>query len=295
MPSAPLTHPGQHFHSHMDRGRNWRPSGRAPAQAFADTHHGMEINFVERGKVTYLFGGSILSLPVGRLLLFWGATPHRVIAYHNDTLHHWMEIPLADFLQWRLADDLVSRLMAGDVVVEPGSGRAANDCAVFHHWHRDLEARSPRLSHIVALEVEARLRRFALNFAPLRKPTKRPKLAAARSLAAHQRVDRMASYVAEHYTETVRLEDVAQEAHLRPDYATTLFKKVCGLSVMDYVTQHRISHAKRLLLTTDDKVLEIALLSGFGSSSRFYEAFSQWCGQTPRQYRELSGAPTHAI
>ena len=97
----------------------------------------------------------------------------------------------------------------------------------------------------------------------------------------------MATYVAGHYTQLVRLEQVAREASLRPDYATTLFKRVCGLSVMDYVTQHRISHAKRLLLTTDSKVLDIALRSGFGSSSRFYEAFAQWCGQSPRQYRKL--------
>lgn len=52
---------------------------------------------------------------------------------------------------------------------------------------------------------------------------------------------------------------------------------------MDYVTQHRLSHARRLLLTTDCKVFDIAAEVGFGSSSRFYEAFAQWRGRTPRQ------------
>jgi len=246
-----------------------------------ETHHGMEINFVERGQVTYLFGGNVLTLPVGRLLVFWGATPHRVIDYHKDTLHHWLEIPLATFLQWRLEEAMVAKLMAGDIVIEPETGRETSDDIVFHRWHRDLETKSPECCRIVGLEVEARLRRLALSLSTLGKSV------ATSSLAAHRRVEQMATYVAARYTEPVRLEQVARAAHLRPDYATTLFKKVCGLSVMDYVTQHRISHAKRLLLTTDDKVLEIALQSGFGSSSRFYEAFTQWCGQTPGQYRTL--------
>ena len=279
--TSPSGHSPQQFFSHLDQwqGRN---AARTPGKAVGDTHQGMEINFVERGRATYLFGGRILSLPVGRLLLFWGATPHRIIYYSKDTLHHWLEIPLATFLQWRLAERMVARLMAGELVVEPSPARQQQDCAAFHGWHQDLESKSPRRQHIVALEVEARLRRLELSIPAIARP------AATQAVAAHQRMERMATYVAAHYTEPIRLAQVAREAHLRPDYATTLFKKVSGLSVMDYVTQHRLSHAKRLLLTTDDKVLEVALQAGFGSSSRFYEAFTQWCGQTPRQYRKMS-------
>jgi len=55
--------------------------------------------------------------------------------------------------------------------------------------------------------------------------------------------------------------------------------------LLKYVTQHRLSHAQRLLVTTDDLVVNIALKSGFGSLSRFNEAFRQAFGCTPREYR----------
>ena len=65
----------------------------------------------------------------------------------------------------------------------------------------------------------------------------------------------------------------------------TLFKRAFGTTVIDYLTRHLISHAQRLLATTGDKVLSIALDSGFGSISRFNAAFKQACGCSPREYR----------
>jgi transcriptional regulator GlxA family with amidase domain len=64
-----------------------------------------------------------------------------------------------------------------------------------------------------------------------------------------------------------------------------LFKKALGLTLIDCVTQHRVSHAQRLLATTDEKIIEVGLKSGFASMSRFHEAFKRACGRSPRDYR----------
>jgi AraC-like DNA-binding protein len=69
-----------------------------------------------------------------------------------------------------------------------------------------------------------------------------------------------------------------------------VFQHAFGTTLLKYVTQHRLSHAQRLLVTTDDLILNIALKSGFGSLSRFNEAFRQSFGCTPREYRR-----THRI
>lgn len=47
----------------------------------------------------------------------------------------------------------------------------------------------------------------------------------------------------------------------------------------------RVSHAQRLLTTTDMKVVDIALDSGFPSPARFYAAFKRNAGQSPAKYR----------
>jgi transcriptional regulator GlxA family with amidase domain len=66
-----------------------------------------------------------------------------------------------------------------------------------------------------------------------------------------------------------------------------LFQKTFGTTLMKYVTQHRLSHAQRLLVTTEDSIVNIAFSSGFGSLSRFNEAFRESFGCTPRGYRGL--------
>ncbi|NJL30686.1 MAG: helix-turn-helix transcriptional regulator [Phycisphaerales bacterium] len=65
----------------------------------------------------------------------------------------------------------------------------------------------------------------------------------------------------------------------------TLFREHTGMSLGSYLTRQRLWQAQRLLATTDKSILQVATASGFGSLSRFYEAFAQECKTTPRAYR----------
>jgi AraC-like DNA-binding protein len=78
---------------------------------------------------------------------------------------------------------------------------------------------------------------------------------------------------------------IGREVGLHPNYAMSLFRRTFGATLLEYLTQLRISHAQRLLATTDDKVLDVALSSGFGSLSRFNDAFVRRCGLSPSAYR----------
>lgn len=99
------------------------------------------------------------------------------------------------------------------------------------------------------------------------------------------RVEQMACYIAQHYTEPLTAEQISQSAGLHPNYAMALFKKALGITLIDCVTQHRVSHAQRLLATTDEKIIEVALNSGFSSLSRFHDAFKKSCACSPKEYR----------
>ncbi len=61
-----------------------------------------------------------------------------------------------------------------------------------------------------------------------------------------------------------------------------------GMSFFDYLSQHRIEHARELLTRLDGQsnaILNIAFTVGFNSNSAFYAAFKKCVGQTPAQYR----------
>lgn len=47
------------------------------------------------------------------------------------------------------------------------------------------------------------------------------------------------------------------------------------MSILESLTEHRLFHARRLLATSSLKILDIAQESGFGSLSRFNQAFTR--------------------
>ena len=65
-----------------------------------------------------------------------------------------------------------------------------------------------------------------------------------------------------------------------------LFRQAFGTTITAFITQHRLTHAQRLLVTTSDSILDVALSAGFQSLSRFNEAFKKACGCSPREYRK---------
>jgi AraC family transcriptional regulator, melibiose operon regulatory protein len=97
----------------------------------------------------------------------------------------------------------------------------------------------------------------------------------------------MATFIARHYMDAIGLAEVAREVELHPDYAASLFRKGFGVTPTRFILQHRVSHAQRMLVTSEAKVLEVAMESGFGSLSRFNAAFRQLCGCSPREYRAI--------
>src|SRR5205823_5206608 len=70
--------------------------------------------------------------------------------------------------------------------------------------------------------------------------------------------DQIACYIARHYSEPLTADQIAKAVGLHPNYAMNLFRKAFGTTMMHFLVQHRISHAQRLLVTTEDPIIEIA-------------------------------------
>jgi AraC-like DNA-binding protein len=256
----------------------WRPS----PMARPDRHNEVELNLLRTGSVTYLLGGKKVSIPALQLSAFWAAFPHQIIDYADTTEYFVVTLPLAWFLQCKLPDPLVQALLRGEVVSERVSERADTDVALLSRWEEDFREASEQLRKATLLELEARLLRLAITSAAARGSAKPHR---ALSQSGLSKVEQMACYIARNYTRPLSVEGIGRSVDLHPNYAMSLFKKTFGTTLVDYVTQHRVSHAQRLLATTDDKIVDIALASGFTSTSRFNAAFLEECGCSPREYR----------
>lgn len=88
-----------------------------------------------------------------------------------------------------------------------------------------------------------------------------------------------------HIADPVTLSDLAQIADVSPRHLNRLFQEKLGRSTMGFYRALRLDTARGLLRNSSLPLTEIALATGFASSSHFSRVYSQHFGQPPSHYR----------
>jgi AraC-like DNA-binding protein len=81
------------------------------------------------------------------------------------------------------------------------------------------------------------------------------------------------------------LDQMAREAGLSPYHFLRTFDRVAGVTPHQYVLRARLREAALRLVAGDDKIVDVALDSGFGDVSNFNRAFRAEFALSPRAYR----------
>lgn len=92
-------------------------------------------------------------------------------------------------------------------------------------------------------------------------------------------------FLQEHLSDEIRLTVLAEKFHLSPQYISQLFKSEIGVNFLVYFTNIRIEHAKKLLLSSDMSVAEVADRCGYSDYRVFTKVFKKSEGITPSQFR----------
>lgn len=102
---------------------------------------------------------------------------------------------------------------------------------------------------------------------------------------------RMTSYINNHLStwEEISLQNLCDHLHISASYASHLFKQLTNKSITQYSNNLRISEAKKLLLSTDLKVHDIAEILKFKDSTTFCKTFKKYTQSTPKHYRLTNG------
>jgi len=112
----------------------------------------------------------------------------------------------------------------------------------------------------------------------------------------HKNIDtflKVCNYMNNHCTEDIQVEQLAKLAGFSKFHFTRLFKQFIGMSYYDYLNQHRIMHAEKLLIDPNMSVTEVAMRSGFGSLATFNRVFKTYKKCTPTQYKILHDSRPH--
>jgi AraC-like DNA-binding protein len=110
--------------------------------------------------------------------------------------------------------------------------------------------------------------------------------------ARHERnLQRALTYIDQHYTEPLRLPQVARITGFESSYFSRLFIQEEGVPFSRYLTRKRLERAKQLLTGTDFSLARVATLSGFPAAAYLCTAFKRATGVTPKRWRVEN--PTH--
>lgn len=273
----------------LNSSRSPAPAGltcvrRVPPRGFrADPQAGLELCYVADGWLSYQIGGDTVRVAAGQLAAFWPATPHQVLAYSEGSLEAFVATaPLSWFLSGGFPATFVQALLHGRMVCTAPDERSGLDQRMFAMWADEPANDDPEIALAMLLELKARLLRFTL--------TKAPAPPATVTGERFTKADAIANLVARRFTGPMTLGSIAREVQLPPKQVGSLFHRVYGTSLVDFITRHRIFQAQRLLVTSRAKIAAVATAAGFGSLSRFNSAFRQACGCSPRHFRQLHSA-----
>lgn len=97
---------------------------------------------------------------------------------------------------------------------------------------------------------------------------------------------KMVSYIYEHYSEPLTLDEIAARANISRSKCCIIFREYLQQSPIDYLNKYRLELSRYLLANTQSKITEIALSCGFSHSSYFSKIFLREYGRTPTKYRK---------
>ncbi|KFF21943.1 AraC family transcriptional regulator [Chryseobacterium sp. JM1] len=86
--------------------------------------------------------------------------------------------------------------------------------------------------------------------------------------------------------EKMKLEHLAKEFMLSPNYISIYIKKQTGFSVQQHVMQHKIKAAEKLLKQSNYNINEIADQLGFNDASHFNKIFKSYKKRSPSSFRK---------
>lgn len=93
------------------------------------------------------------------------------------------------------------------------------------------------------------------------------------------------NFVKEHYTRSIKLEEVAAIAGMTVPAFCRYFKKITKKTFTAFVNEYRVAHAAKLLHEKQISISEVCYDSGFNNISHFNRLFKDFFGKTPSLYR----------
>ena len=256
-------------------------------------HYEFQLTYVVRGTISVFFNQQTIDLHEGQGIYINPEVLHMIRdRYDSDAM--FISLDVSPKLLTSFPNSVFERSYVKPVFCSSAADAVILDPGVF--WQKKI------LDEAMSIEQDYKSRSFGWELAvssSLYAIWKELVCHLHESLAEHdapaadgarmrrnQCIKEILSYIREHFTEKITLDEIAKHLHLSTNECCRFFKKNMNCTLFEYITEYRLSKSMELLEHTDLPVSQIAYESGFGSSSYFIEKFRKNVGMTPGEFRK---------
>jgi two-component system response regulator YesN len=101
-----------------------------------------------------------------------------------------------------------------------------------------------------------------------------------------QIVSGIIEFISENYQKPITLSDAADHMHINYSYLSNYISTNSSMHFSEHLNEIRITHAKKLLTTSNRSISEISENIGYTDQSYFGKVFKKSTGCTPLEYRK---------
>ncbi|MEQ8286015.1 AraC family transcriptional regulator [Thalassospira sp.] len=103
------------------------------------------------------------------------------------------------------------------------------------------------------------------------------------------KMNMVGDYIRTHYAETISLDELAGLVGYSRSYLVRAFKKTFGMTPYAYLINCRVQRARHAL-RRGQRIVDVALETGFADQAHFQRIFKRLMAATPRQYARAQAA-----
>lgn len=250
-------------------------------------HQELEICYIKQGEGIYIINGVEYSFKKGDIFIINNDDIHRCLNDRNLIMQVIMFDP--SLLKSGSASPLDSEYLR-PFTEASGSFRSRLDgddknTAELAALLSEIEHEYTHRKNGYELMIKSLLLRFLTLIIRNSAENDRKAVHEGVSRRAAERVKEAAAYIDAHYAEEITLADLAGNLDISVPYLCSSFKRVTGISPIDFLIRKRIAEAMEELISTKKSVITISGECGFRSLSNFNHLFKALAGCSPTEYR----------
>lgn len=254
-------------------------------------HDEFELFKMDKGKAVFRIGSSYFEIREGDILFINSGELHAAKANENEVCDFRAAVFSPEMLLSPAGDQVqmkyIAPILSGHLVLQnPIKQQNEHEIKIqesFEEIYRLIEERP------VGYELTLKAHLFYIfgEFVQCGHYDN-PLKAVKKNSNAAEHIKSTINYIQNNYQEDITIQMLAEHMSVSQGHFCRLFKQYTMKTPIQYINHYRLSKAMELLQTTDRKILDVALDTGFNSLSYFIDVFRENLGCTPSKYRRLT-------